>query len=330
MNANQHVHAAHTRFPAVDGCLHIGGVSLTRLAQQLGSTPFYAYDRKLISDKVQQLRQGLPRDIQLHYSIKANPMPELVRHMAGLVDGFDVASGGELKTALDAGIAAQHIGFAGPGKTDAELAQAIAAGILVHLESERELERVIRIGHDLSRRPQAVVRVNPDFELKSSGMKMGGGPKPFGIDAEIVPHLLKRIGTDLDFHGFHIFSGSQSLRADAIADAQAQTFELALHLAEHAPQPMRLLNIGGGFGIPYFPGEAPLDLQPIADNLQNWLPRMQNALPGGVRFDEFSDSGWRVEPIGKGETQETGRREPRGGLCSLLRRCPAGQRRRPL
>lgn len=280
MSAKPIGHAAQSGFAVVDDCLQIGGMPLTKLAEQVGTTPFYAYDRQLVTVRVRQLRKILPSAIRLHYSIKANPMPALVRHLMGLVDGFDVASGGELQTAIDAGQQARRISFAGPGKTDAELAQAIAAGVIVHLESERELARAVRIGDTLKQRAQVVVRVNPDFELKSSGMKMGGGAKPFGIDAENVPAVLQRIGTDIDFHGFHIFSGSQSLRADAIVEAQTKTFELALQLAADAPQPVRLLNIGGGFGIPYFPGEVPLDLQPIAANLDDWLPRMQATLPG--------------------------------------------------
>lgn len=280
MRTTKPTHAAQLQFPVIDDCLQIGGIALTRLAQRVGKTPFYAYDRGLLSARVQHLRTHLPEQIKLHYSVKANPMPALVQHMAGLVDGLDVASGGELKVALDTTMPAQHISITGPGKSENELAQAIAAGVLINLESERELESIARIADELGIRPQVAVRVNPDFELKSSGLKMGGGPKQFGIDAEQVPQVLKRIGAlNLDFHGFHIYSGSQSLKADAIIEAQTSTFELAIKLAEHAPQPVRLLNIGGGFGIPYFPGEAALDIRPIGDNLAKLMPRLQSALP---------------------------------------------------
>ena len=280
MNNTKPVHAPQQLFPVIDDCLQIGGISLTRLAQRVGKSPFYAYDRNLITKRVQHLRSSLPQEISLHYSVKANPMPALLQHMANLVDGFDVASSGELKLVLDTLMKPDQISFAGPGKTDADLAQSIAAGVIINLESENELERAARIGETLGITPQIVVRVNPDFELKSSGMKMGGGSKQFGIDAEQVPPLLKRIGLlGLDFHGFHIYSGSQNLNPAAIIEAQASTLELAIRLAEHAPQAVRLLNIGGGFGIPYFPGEAPLDLLPIAENLDDWLPRIKTRLP---------------------------------------------------
>jgi diaminopimelate decarboxylase len=276
----QLAHAAMDQFPVVDDCLQVGGVRLTELARRVGRTPFYAYDRGLISHRVELLRRHLPAGVHLHYAIKANPMPEVVRLFASLVDGLDVASGGELGVALASGMRPDAISFAGPGKTQDELAQAISARIVINLESEREMERVAALGSERNERPRVAVRVNPDFELKSSGMKMGGGPKQFGVDAERVPAMLMRLGQlGLDFQGFHIFSGSQNLRADAIAEAQEKTIELAVKLAQHAPAPVRLLNIGGGFGIPYFPGERPLDIAAVGANLTRLLGRMNERLP---------------------------------------------------
>lgn len=280
MSTNKPVHAAQSCFPIIDGCLQVGGVPLTRLAQRVGRTPFYAYDRNAVSERVRQVRDCLPAGVRLHYSIKANPMPALVQHLAGLVDGLDVASGGELKVALDAGMMPQRISFAGPGKSEAELAQAVAAGVHVHVESERELRLLAQIKQELGIDPLVVIRVNPDFELKGSGMRMGGGAKQFGIDAEEMPRVLALAGElGLDVLGFHIFSGSQSLKAEAIIEAQTQTFALARQLAEYMAKPVRVLNIGGGFGIPYFPGEAPLDLAPIAAHLRSSLPGLQAVLP---------------------------------------------------
>lgn len=280
MSHTKPVHAPQTHFGVAGNCLQVGGVALTRLAQRVGSTPFFAYDRSLLSSRVAHLRASLPAAIQLHFSVKANPMPALVQHMAGLVDGFDVASASEMRVALDTPMAPAAVSFAGPGKTDAELTQAIAAGVVLSLESPTEALRAARIGDALGLRPRVLLRINPDFEMKSSGMKMGGGARQFGVDAEEAPALLREIGAlGLDFHGLQIFSGSQSLSVSTIVDAQSRTFELARRLADHAPAPVVLLNIGGGFGIPYFPGEAALDLRPIADNLGAWLPRMRDALP---------------------------------------------------
>jgi len=124
------------------------------------------------------------------------------------------------------------------------------------------------------------LRINPAFELKSSGMKMGGGAKPFGIDAELAPAVLKQVAVlGLDFQGFHIFSGSQSLRLDAILEAQSHSIELAMRLAGDSPLAVRHVNIGGGLGIPYFPGEQRIDPAPMGEHLAAWLPRLAAALP---------------------------------------------------
>jgi len=274
-------HAPLLQFAVEDDCLLIGGIALPRLAQRVGQTPFYAYSRAAMSERVAQLRAALPADVHLHYAMKANPMPAVVQHMAGLVDGLDVASGGELRVALDTPMDPAMISFAGPGKGDAELGCAIAAGIVLNLESESEMERAAVIGQRLGIVPKVNVRVNPDFELKSSGMKMGGGPKQFGVDAERVPAMLQRIGAlGLDFHGFHIFSGSQNLKVAALQEAHEKTFALALRLAESAPRAPRILNIGGGFGIPYFPGEERLDLAAVGANLARILEQVRPRLQG--------------------------------------------------
>lgn len=275
------VHAPMNQFATDGNQLLIGGMPLSRLAERIGQTPFYAYDRQLIAARVAELRAALPGEIKLHYAMKANPMPALVGFMAGLVDGIDVASGGELKVALDAGTSPHEISFAGPGKREGELRQAVAAGILINIESFREVELLGAISRELSLPARVAVRVNPDFELKGSGMKMGGGPKQFGVDAELVPELLALIGkTGLDFEGFHLFAGSQNLKAESICEAQQKSYQLALQLAAHAPSPVRFLNLGGGFGIPYFPGEQHLDLAPIGNNLQQLAERARTDFPG--------------------------------------------------
>jgi diaminopimelate decarboxylase len=267
-------------FRVIGDELQVGGLPLRTLVQRVGRTPFYVYDRSALADRVAHLRRSLPREIVLHYAIKANPLPALVGFMSGQVDGLDVASGGELRIALDAGMDPSQISFAGPGKTEAELAQAVAAGILVNAESFREIRLLEAISHRLGRPARVAVRVNPDFELKASGMKMGGGPKQFGIDAEQVPEALAEIGArGLAFEGFHIFSGSQNLRHAAICEAQQKTVALAERLAAGAPGPVRVLNLGGGFGIPYFKGDAPLDLAPIGENLQQVVERARSSLP---------------------------------------------------
>ncbi|MYM67261.1 pyridoxal-dependent decarboxylase, exosortase A system-associated [Pseudoduganella sp. FT55W] len=273
-------HAEQRQFPVLDDCLQLGGITLPRLAERVGRTPFYAYEREHIQTRIELLRNTLPPALHVHYAIKANPMPALVQMMGLLVDGFDVASGGELKTALDAGMPPSRISFAGPGKSNAELRSAIAAGVLLHLESEEEMERAARIGDLLGLTPRVAVRVNPEFELKYAGMKMGGGARQFGVDAERVPAMLRKLGAlGLDFQGFHLFCGAQNLSATAICEAQRLCLHLALRLADNAPAPLRVLNIGGGFGVPYFPGERALDLSAVASGLHELMQTLDAASP---------------------------------------------------
>jgi diaminopimelate decarboxylase len=280
MNARIPQHAPMTHFAIADGSLLVGGVALRRLAARVGRTPFYAYDRALLDARVAELRRALPEAVGLHYAMKANPMPALVAHMTRLVDGIDVASGGELRIALDAGAKPTETSFAGPGKSVSELEQAVAAGILINVESLRELPILADAARASGARARVAIRVNPDFELKTSGMKMGGGPKQFGVDVEQVPEMLDRIGgLDLIFEGFHVYAGSQNLVAESICDAQTRSYELVRRLASLAPKPVRTLNLGGGFGIPYFPGERKLDITAIGAHLATLVERARRDLP---------------------------------------------------
>jgi diaminopimelate decarboxylase len=263
------------------GELLVGGRPVSRVVAEVGATPCYLYDRARLTARAKGLRDRLPRGVQLHYAMKANPMPALVCHLAGLVDGLDVASAGELRVALDTGTAPEHISFAGPGKSDGELAQAVAAGILVNLESFREVAVLARAGERLGLAPRVAVRVNLPFELKASGMKMSGGARQFGVDAEEVPGLLREIAAaGLAFEGFHMFAGSQNLRHAAIVEAQRKCYEQALEWQDLLPAPVRSLNLGGGFGIPYTTGEAALELGPVLDNLGELAQRLPSDWPG--------------------------------------------------
>ncbi len=272
-------HAPIDCFDILGDELAIGGLPLSRLAARVGRTPFYAYSRQAIIGRVAALRQALPPAVKLHYAMKANPMPAVVGLLAGLTDGLDVASAGEMRVALDTGVSPRHVSFAGPGKSPAEIEQAVAAGITLNLESVRQYRDALAAGRKLAIAPRLAVRVNPAFELKSSGIRMGGGPKPFGIDEAQVPDLLARMAADgLDPVGLHIYSGSQNLDAAAITQAQRETVDLACRLAAPLRSPLEWVNIGGGFGVPYFPGDRPLALEPIGLALAPLAERVQEQL----------------------------------------------------
>jgi diaminopimelate decarboxylase len=263
--------------------LSVGGLSLTQIENLVTRTPFYAYDRQLIINRVSQLLNILPAEVSLNYAIKANPYPSLVHLMAGQVTGFDVASKKEMLLALQTGMPADKISYAGPGKTQADIEAAIIAGVTLHAESENEIATIESAAEKLKLRANLAIRVNPSFELKSSGMKMSGGAKPFGIDEEKIPGVLMSLSLkQVMLRGFHIYSGSQNLNAAAIISAQQQTFKLAKHLIELSTsitnKKVDYLNIGGGFGIPYFAKEQALDIQVIANNLKDLILQYQDVV----------------------------------------------------
>jgi len=260
------------------GMLTIAGRRADDLVAEAGDTPLFVYDLGAVERRIARFRAAFG-SVHLHYAMKANPYPPLLKHVWNLVDGVDLASGGELSTALDAGVDAAATSFAGPGKRDADLEAAVASGVTLNCESEGEAERAIAIGERLGRTPRLAVRVNPDFEIKGSGMRMGGGAKPFGVDAERVPDLVKRIASaGAEFRGYHIFAGSQALSAEALIEAQGASVLLASTLTDAAGIAAPLVNLGGGFGIPYFHGEQPVDVEAIAAALHEALD--SGATPG--------------------------------------------------
>ncbi|MVZ96224.1 pyridoxal-dependent decarboxylase, exosortase A system-associated [Sphingorhabdus sp. IMCC26285] len=271
-------------YDSIDGELAIGGVPASALASKVGDTPLFVYSSDHIQARITELRAAMPKRLALHYAMKGNPYPPILALMNGLVDGFDVASGGELELAVAAGVDPARISFAGPGKRDRELERAILLGITLNCESEGEVTRALTIGARLAKTPQLAVRVNPSFDLKGSGMKMGGGAKQFGVDAERVPALVKRIiAAGAKWQGFHIYAGSQALSADAIIAMQAQTLALVAELTEAIGTSPPKVNLGGGFGIPYFPGDAPLDIHAVGLALNASL----NALPDALAGSDF-------------------------------------------
>ena len=275
-------------YSAIDGELAIGGRRVSQLVEEAGRTPLFVYSKDLIAQKIDRLRAAMSDRIKVNYAIKANSFAPLLEFISEEVEGLDIASGGELEMLQALGIAGERISFAGPGKRDAELEAAIAAGATLNLESENEAARALAIGERLGITPRLAIRVNPDFELRGSGMKMGGGAKPFGIDADRVPKLAKEI-TDAgcEWRGLHIFTGSQALGADAVIEAQNNILDLADRIAKEAGLTLPKLNMGGGFGIPYFAGDTALDIETVGQSLSKRLENLPESLDGAELFIEL-------------------------------------------
>jgi diaminopimelate decarboxylase len=265
-------------FDRQGGMLSIAGRPVDELLDAAGGSPLFVYDWSAVERRIARFRAAFPT-IDLHYAIKANPYQPLLKPISSLVDGLDVASGRELVMALSAGADAGHVSFAGPGKRDEEIEAAIRAGATLNCESEGEVGRALAIAVRIQARPRLAVRVNPPFEIRGSGMRMAGGAKPFGVDSERVPALVRCIyDAGADWRGFHIFAGSQALSAEAIIEAQRATIKLAAALADEIGREPPLVNLGGGFGIPYFHGEQPLDVELIGRELAQMLRERPRAL----------------------------------------------------
>lgn len=272
-------------FHTIDGELAVGGKTASALVKEAGDTPLFVYSRDAIARRLAELRAALPERVRIHYAMKANPYAPLLEFMADHVDGLDIASGGEMEQAREAGYLPREISFAGPGKREREVYAAVKAGVTLNLESEAEADKALDAGKVLGIAPRLAIRVNPSFELRGSGMKMGGGAKPFGIDEERVPALARKlVDAGADWRGFHIYSGSQALDAQAIIDSQANVIALAAKLAEDAGVPVPHLNMGGGFGIPYFDRDSALDISVIGAALEEKFAN----LPDNLRETDFA------------------------------------------
>ena len=259
-----------------NGHLLIGGRPTESLVAEAGGTPLFVYDQARIAAQVARFRAAFPSEVALHYAVKANPYAPLLSAMSNLVDGFDIASAGELGRVDSLGL---PVSFAGPGKRDEELTAAIRAGVTINLESEGEADRALGIASDLGVTPSLAIRVNPPFGLKGAGMKMGGLGSPFGIDHDRVPALVRRlVGGGADWHGLHIYAGSQALHADAVTDLQRETIALAAAIAEEAGYAPPHVNLGGGFGIPHFHRDQPLNLEVVGASLATELKNKPNIL----------------------------------------------------
>jgi diaminopimelate decarboxylase len=270
--------------PGGDAQLRIGGWSADELIEQAGGTPLFAYDNNIVGGQIARFRAAMPDGIALHYAVKANPYGPLLRFLARYIEGFDIASAGELQLLGEAEIEGLPVSFAGPGKRDAEIEIAIAAGVTLNVESEGEAERALAIAELVGRQPRIAVRVNPPFAIKGAGMKMGGLASPFGVDAERAPALVKRvIEAGAEWRGLHIFAGSQVLAAEALIEAQRATVALAGEVANAAGAEPPEVNLGGGFGIPYFPGEQPLDIVAVGAELAETLSNTPDSL-ANTRF----------------------------------------------
>ncbi len=241
------------------------------LAEELAATygtPLYVYDLDVVSQRVQALRSALPERFDLAFAVKANPSLAVLAHLAGLGVGADVASGGELEAALRAGIPSQRIVFTGPGKRDAELARAAVAGLrAVTVESLGELSRLSELARAAGRRVPVVLRASSGG--RDDGSIITAGFDKFGMLLDDLERAARLAAADphLELLGLHAFSASNVRDAGVLVDHAHTTLVGAAALARLVGVPVRLVDIGGGLGIPYADDEETLDLDALGTGL---------------------------------------------------------------
>ena len=258
-----------------DGAFAPSGIAIEELAARFG-TPFYLYDGGLIAERIARVRDALGTEVA--YSIKANPSLAICQVAARAGAGAEVASAGELTIALAAGFAPADIVFAGPGKTDSELAALVEAGIHAdHVESLAEIDRLAAIADRLALdRPVGVaLRLNPATQLLGAQMRMGGTASQFGIDEADLPAAVARVRTHrrLTLRGIHVYTATQVFDAAPLVEHSRAVLELALATADLWGAPLEEVDLGGGFGVPYFEKDIELDLEAVGHGLRGLLAR---------------------------------------------------------
>ena len=259
----------------LDGQFRYQTHSIHELVEAVG-TPCYLYLGDHIRNRVQQLKSLLIPNLTLKYSVKANPYPPLVSLLSELVDGFDVASPRELATLSQTG---DHVSYSGPSKQLDEIRLAVDKGLIVNLESEAEMQRLLQVADELAVEPQVAVRINTRARPMSSGLSMAGEASQFGIDEEQIPSILADWPTQLAFRGFHMFGGSQCLSETALADYYEQLANLLTRLEPLTPSAVRHINIGGSLGIPYTPQDQGLDIDHLAVSINHSMQRIADLYP---------------------------------------------------
>ena len=264
-------------FNSGEAVLHIGGIPVPVLAERYG-TPLFVYDRSAIDRKLDLLRALLPA-IDVYYSVKANPNLAILRHFVRRGCGLEVASQGEFVQAVAAGCLPERIFFAGPGKTDKELEYAIRGNIgEIHVESFHEATRISSVCSRSGIRARIAVRVNPTGDVQGGAMRMGGKPAPFGVDEETLAPVVQMLSSRawFDFRGIHLFVGTQVLDWTVLITQYRKAIGIARAVVAQIGRPLQTIDLGGGLGIPYFPGELELDVHRLGQEVESLMDELRN------------------------------------------------------
>ncbi|WP_293577451.1 acyl-CoA dehydrogenase family protein [Phaeobacter sp.] len=254
--------------------------TLYDLAERVG-TPFYVYDAALVRARYRALTGALP-ETQFFYSLKANPNLSLVGLLVAEGAGAEVSSRLELETAVAAGTPVERILMVGPGKAEEDLERAVSLGIkAIVVESLAELEQIDRLAAKTGRRQPVALRINPSFKVSGARLNMSGRPTQFGIDETDLEAALQRVAdcAHLRLAGLHVYMGTRILAHETIVDNTRGILDLAARITQTLPEPMEFVDIGGGYGVPYYEDESPLDLAALGGAMRPLLADFRNCHP---------------------------------------------------
>lgn len=251
---------------------------IARGVKQFG-TPIYIYDRSKLEQNWKTLTNCLPKGLRVHYSVKANPSLAIIHAFAQLGADFEVASIGELNAVLRSGVSPSRIIFVGPGKTDLELRQAIKHELkALVVESPREVRDIQALAQSLEKRVQVVLRVNPG---KGKGMLSMGGSTQFGMEFDTALGLLQQATTFtyIDIIGMHCYLGTQILDWRVIVEHFHLALQLSDRLQQKSGKSFKFVDLGGGFGVPYYETDKALEWAELRSSLSILVEQYQQRYP---------------------------------------------------
>ncbi|MEJ2702218.1 MAG: diaminopimelate decarboxylase [Sedimentisphaerales bacterium] len=251
------------------GQLFAERVSMAKIAETVG-TPAYIYSKATFEDHLRKIQAAYSRlDTLVCYSVKACGNINILRFLAGLGSGFDVVSGGELYRVLQAGGDPSKVVYAGVGKTDAEISEALDVGIgYFNIESEAELENLVAITERKGKKTKAALRVNPDVDYKTHAyITTGKKETKFGVDIEHAISLFDKFSVDgpVSLCGIHVHLGSGGKTIDPYVDAVNKILPIIDELRRRG-HTVEALDLGGGYGADYESNTVPSAAQ-YADGL---------------------------------------------------------------
>ncbi len=245
--------------------MEISEKTLMQIAEEAG-TPLYVYARETIEKQYINLKNGLTDEVDIFYSLKANPNLAVSSLLNDMGAGAEVCSGVELEIALLAGYSPENIIFVGPAKKPEEIMRALEKRIYaIVCESKEEVTLINELAQARSEVANIAIRVNPAFTVRGASLKMGGVPSQFGIDQEELFENKKFFleKSHIRIRGIHVFNGTRILNIETFLENTKNIFMLSDQLAEKWSVTFDCVDIGGGIGVPYFKNEKHFDIEQL-------------------------------------------------------------------